>query len=234
MNDAMNTLIHYRLCPASRAIRIVLAELGIEAELVEEKPWEWRQEFLALNPSGELPVLQFDNGVLLCGAYAISEYLAEEYPVHPIDGRTVPLFPGNSEERAEVRRLVDWFHRKLNREVVSDLLQEKYYGRILGPTHVPDLEVLRAVRANLRYHLRYISFLSDHRRWLAGDELSFADIAAAAHLSSVDYFEEVPWDEFPLAKAWYARIKSRRSFRAILADRVPGVAPPPHYDDLDF
>ena len=230
----MNTLIHYRLCPASRAIRIVLAELGIEAELVEEKPWEWRQEFLALNPSGELPVLQFDNGVLVCGAYAISEYLAEEYPVHPIDGRTVPLFPGNSEERAEVRRLVDWFYRKLNREVVSDLLQEKYYGRIAGPAHVPDLEVLRAVRANLRYHLRYISFLSDHRRWLAGDELSFADIAAAAHLSSVDYFEEVPWDEYPLAKAWYARIKSRRSFRAILADRVPGVAPPPHYDDLDF
>jgi len=230
----MNTLIHYRLCPASRAIRIVLAELGVEAELAEEKPWEWRQEFLALNPSGELPVLQFGNGVLVCGAYAISEYLAEEYPEHPIDGRAVPLFPGNSEERAEVRRLVDWFYRKLNREVVSDLLHEKHFGRIAGPSHVPDLEVLRAVRANLRYHLRYISFLSDHRRWLAGDEMSFADIAAAAHLSCVDYFGEVPWDEHPMAKSWYARIKSRRSFRTILADRVPGVAPPPHYEDLDF
>ena len=231
----MTTLIHYRLCPASRAIRIVLAELAIEAELVEEKPWEWRPEFLALNPSGELPVLQFDDGVLLCGAYAISEYLAEEITEHPFDGRTVPLFPGNSEERAEVRRLVDWFYRKLNREVVNDLLQEKLYGRLMGqPSSGPDLQLLRAVRANLRYHLKYISFLSDHRRWLAGDEMSFADIVAAAHLSSVDYFGEVPWEDHPLAKAWYTRIKSRRSFRAILADRVAGFSPPPHYEDLDF
>ena len=53
----MNTLIHYRLCPASRAIRIVLAELGVEAELAEEKPWEWRQEFLALNPNAQVPVI---------------------------------------------------------------------------------------------------------------------------------------------------------------------------------
>lgn len=231
----MHTLFHYRLCPASRAIRIVLAELAIEAELIEEKPWEWRPEFLALNPSGELPVLQFDDGVLVCGAYAISEYLAEEIIEHPVDGRTVPLFPGNSEERAEVRRLVDWFHRKLNREVVRDLLHEKLYGRILGQSsHGPDLEVLRAVRANLRYHLKYIGFLSDHRRWLAGDEMSFADIAAAAHLSAVDYFGEIPWEDHPVAKAWYARIKSRRSFRAILADRVAGFPPPPHYEDLDF
>lgn len=230
----MHTLIHYRLCSASRAIRIVLAELGIEAELVEEKPWEWRPDFLALNPSGELPVLQFDTGVLICGAYPISEYLAEEFPEHPMDGRGVPLFPGNSEERAEVRRLVDWFYRKLEREVVRDLLYEKHYGRASGQTPGPDLTVLRAVRANLRYHLRYISFLSDHRRWLAGDEMSFADIAAAAHLSSLDYLGEVPWEDHPMAKAWYARIKSRPSFRALLADRVPGLVPPPHYEDLDF
>src|SRR5690606_14891795 len=119
------------------------------------------------------------------------------------------------------RRLVDWFYRKLDREVVRDLLHEKLYGRILGnPSQGPDLAVLRAARTNLRYHLKYISFLSDHRRWLAGDEMSFADIAAAAHLSSVDYCGEVPWDDYPMAKTWYARIKSRRSFRAILADRV--------------
>ena len=231
----MHTLTHYRLCPASRAIRIVLADLGIETDLVEEKPWEWRPEFLAINPSGELPVLELDDGVLLCGAYAISEYLAEEFTQHPVDGLTVPLFPGTSEERAEVRRLVDWFHRKLNREVVHDLLHEKLFARISGhPPRGPDLGVLRAIRANLRYHLRYIGFLADHRRWLAGDEMSFADIAAAAHLSSVDYLGEVPWEEHPMAKAWYARIKSRRSFRTILADRVPGLTPPPYYEDPDF
>ncbi len=231
----MHTLIQYRLCPASRAIRIVLAELAIEVRLVEEKPWEWRPAFLALNPSGELPVLELDDGVLLCGAYAISEYFAEEVTDHPVDGRTVPLFPGTSEERAEVRRLVDWFHRKLNREVVRDLLHEKLYARLSGrPYGGPDLDVLRAVRANLRYHLGYIGFLADQRRWLAGDEMTFADITAAAHLSSADYLGEVPWEDHPVAKAWYARIKSRPSFRPILADRVAGLTPPPHYEDLDF
>src|SRR5690606_36359834 len=150
------------------------------------------------------------------------------------DGRAVPRFPGNSEERAEVRRLVHWFYRALEGEVVRDPRYEKHYGRASRQITGPHLAVCRVARPHLRYHPRSISFLSDRRRWLAGDEMSFADIAAAAHLSSVDYFGEVPWDEHPLAKAWYARFKSRPSFRALLADRVPGLVPPPHYDDLDF
>jgi glutathione S-transferase len=231
----MHTLRHYRLCPFSRSIRIALAELAVEVELTEEKPWEWRAEFLAINPSGELPVLEMETGKVVCGAYAVSEYLADEFMSHPVDGSVVPLFPGNGEQRAEVRRLVDWFHRKCDREVVGELLQEKLYTRIaMDPPRSPDPEVLRAIRANLRYHLSYIGFLADQRRWLAGDEMSFADIAAAAHMSCADYLGEVPWDQYPSAKVWYARMKSRPSFRSILADRVPGAAPPPHYEDLDF
>ena len=113
----MHKLTHFRLCPLSRSIRLVLAELGIEFEAIEEKPWEWRKEFLALNPAGELPVLELNNGALLCGAYSIVEYLAETVTQHPRDGREVPLLPGDAEDRAEVRRLVDWFHGKFNREV---------------------------------------------------------------------------------------------------------------------
>ena len=231
----MHTLRHYRLCPFSRAIRIALGELDIEVELAEEKPWEWRPEFLAINPSGELPLLEMDTGRVICGAYAISEYLADEFKHHPVDGQTVPLFPGTTEQRAEVRRLIDWFHRKCDREVVQELLHEKLYTRIaLEVPRSPDPEVLRAIRSNLRYHLSYIGFLADQRRWLAGDEMSFADIAAAAHISCVDYLGEVPWEQYPSAKVWYARMKSRPSFRPILADRVAGAPPPPYYEDLDF
>ena len=97
-----------------------------------------------------------------------------------------------------------------------------------------DWTVRETARANLRHHLGYIGHLADRRRWLAGDEMSFADLAAAAHLSAVDYLGEVPWDRYPAAKTWYMRLKSRRSFRPLLADRVAGFAPPPHYDDLDF
>jgi glutathione S-transferase len=232
----MHVLTHYRLCPHSRSIRLALAELEVAAELVEERPWEYRPQFLQMNPAGELPVLQMaDGGPQLCGAYAISEYLAE-WPGRPRgDGRIIELFPGDAEERGEVRRLADWFHGKLNREVTRELVAEKLWThQIPGRERGPDPDVLRAVRANLRYHLSYVSFLSHQRRWLAGDEPSFADLAAAAHLSVLDYLGELPWEDYQPAKAWYARVKSRRSFRALLADRIPGTPPPLHYTDLDF
>ena len=232
----MHKLTHFRLCPFSRAVRIALAELDLEVELLEERPWEWRPEFLALNPAGELPVLQLEDGPTLCGAYAISEYLGESTPGEPGGEPALALFPGSSEERAEVRRLVDWFNGKLNREVTQEILNEKVYARLQpgGGNLTPDTDVLRAIRSNLRYHMSYIGHLAERRRWLAGEELSFADLAAAAHLSSVDYLGEVPWEEFEATKVWYARMKSRRAFRSILADRMPGAIPPTHYANLDF
>jgi glutathione S-transferase len=231
----MHKLMHFRLCPFSRAIRLALGELDLEVELLEERPWEWRPEFLALNPAGELPVLQLDGGPTLCGTYAISEYLGEATPGDPGGEPALALFPGDPAERAEARRLVDWFNGKLNREVTQELLNEKVYARLQpGGDPTPDADVLRAIRTNLRYHMSYIGHLAERRRWLAGEDLSFADLAAAAHLSSVDYLGEVPWEEFEAAKVWYARLKSRRAFRSILADRVPGATPPTHYANLDF
>jgi glutathione S-transferase len=231
----MLTLIHFRICPLSRSIRLALAEMRIEAELAEEKPWEFRDEFLAVNPAGELPVLVVDDDPPVCGAYAVAEYLGEAPEGDPEEERTIALFPGSRTERAEVRRLTDWFHGKLYREVSRELLHEKVYGgRNKGSGHTPDTNILRAARANLRYHMSYVNHLADERRWLAGDEMSFADLAAAAQLSSLDYLGEVPWEEFLVAKSWYARMKSRPAFRALLADRVPGVSPPGSYADLDF
>lgn len=231
----MHKLTHFRLCPHSRSIRLALVEIGVAFELAEERPWEWRAQFLQLNPAGELPVLEIQSGPILCGAYSIAEYVGEEVKRHPVDGRAVPLFPGNREERAEVRRLVDWFHRKLDREVTRELVEEKALSRLKpGSERSPDADIMRAIRANLRYHLSYVSYLADHRRWLAGEELSFADLAGAAHLSVVDYLGEVPWESWPSAKSWYARVKSRPAFRPLLADRIPGIPAPLHYADLDF
>ena len=93
---------------------------------------------------------------------------------------------------------------------------------------------LRAIRANIRYHLSYVNHLAHERRWLAGDEMSFADMAAAGHVSVLDYLGEIAWESFPAAKSWYARMKSRPSFRELLTDRMPGVAPARIYADLDF
>ena len=80
----------------------------------------------------------------------------------------------------------------------------------------------------------YIGFLTEKRKWLAGDNFSLADIAAAAHLSAIDYIGDVPWEEHQSAAHWYARIKSRPSFKALLEDKVPGFKPAQHYENVDF
>ncbi len=228
------TLIHYSLCPFSRSIRLALAEQGVETELIEERPWEWREDFLELNPAGQLPILVDQDGPKLCGAYVISEYLAEIVPQGEQGGRGFSFFPGDIHARAETRRIVDWFHRKFDIEVSSHILDEKVYRRFSGEQGAPHMDRLRAGYDNLRYHLQYIGYLADTRNWLGGPELSFADLAAAAHLSSIDYLGDVPWQTSEAAKEWYARIKSRPSFRPLLADRIPGIECSRHYADLDF
>ena len=231
----MHTLIQFALCPKSRAVRLLMAELGLEYSCEEEKPWEWRAEFLNLNPSGELPVLRHAEGPVISGLYAISEFVDEDMRSQTSGASSQAIFPGNRVDRAEVRRLVDWFTYKMTDEATGPLLREKVYsGYLENENASPDTEALRIARDNLRYHMSYISHLTGERSWLAGDEMSFADLIAAGQISVADYLGEVPWDEYADAKLWYARIKSRPSFRAILKDRIPGVTPPIHYDDLDF
>ena len=221
----MRVLYHSLLSAASRKVRVVLAEKNLDFTMKAEKPWERRPEFLALNPAGEVPVL-IDNDDVLAGTEAIVEYLDEVY-------REKILIGINPLDRAEVRRLVAWFDEKMSREVTENLVGEKIMKRALGEGQ-PNSQAIRAGHANLPHHLDYIGYLVDRRRWLAGEYFSIADITAAALLSTLDYLGDVPWEQNELAREWYARIKSRPSFRAILADHVPGLSPPQHYADLDF
>jgi glutathione S-transferase len=229
----MWTLYHTSLSAACRKVRIVLAEKKVPFTLEEEPVWERRHSFLALNPAGEVPVLTgpadedgSEEPIVLADSQAIAEYLEETSPEPSLLGRT-------PRERAEVRRLVAWFDRKFNAEVTENLVGEKVMKRLLRSGY-PDSAAIRAGHANIVYHLDYIGFLVERRSWLAGDELSLADIAAAAHLSCIDYTGDVPWDGQEEAKTWYARIKSRPSFRPILGDTLPGLPPAEAYADLDF
>jgi glutathione S-transferase len=222
----MRLLYHLWLSPFSRKIRVVLNEKNLDFTMKVEKTWERRPEFLALNPAGDVPVLIEPDGTVLAEASAISEFLDEVY-------RDKLLIGINALDRAEVRRLTQWFDSKLNREVTEPLVGEKMMKRFLGLGE-PNSGAIRAGKANLGYHLDYITFLVERRRWLAGDHFSLADISAAAHLSALDYLGDVPWDAHEPAKEWYARIKSRPSFRPLLADHIPGAPPPKHYADLDF
>jgi len=222
----MRTLYHLWLSPFCRAVRIALAEKDIEVTLRAENVWERRNDFLAMNPAGEVPVLTEADGTAISGSTVILEYLEDLKPEPALIG-TDPLI------RAETRRLASWFNDKFNAEVTENLLGEKMMKRFLGLGE-PDAVAIRAGYKNLRYHLQYIAYLVERRNWLAGNSLSYADIAAAAHLSSLDYINEIPWGDHESVKVWYARIKSRPSFRTLLSDKIPGFPPPPHYANLDF
>jgi glutathione S-transferase len=230
----MITLYHHPFCPHSRFVRLALGEFGIEPALIEERPWERRREFLLLSAEGVTPVMAEDSASSVPGADVIAEYLDETRGLGLGDRR---LLPDDPLGRVEVRRLTRWFNVKFFAEASQLLVTEKIYKRFMSPKHgggAPDMEAVRAGRANLRYHLRYIGHLIGARNWLAGERMSYADLAAAAHLSCVDYLGDAPWGESETAKAWYARIKSRPSFRPLLGERLPGMAASPTYADLDF
>ena len=230
----MLTLFHHPLSPRSRYVRLILSEYGLAARLVEERFWERREEFLLLNPACELPVLMTDGQPAVPGASIIAEYIEETLPPSQVDDR---LLPAKAAQRVEVRRLASWFNDKFHDEVSGPLVLERVYKRHMTREQgggSPDTESLRAARHNIRYHLAYIGWLVRTRDWLAGDRLSLADFAAAAHLSAVDYLGDVPWNEDEAAKNWYARVKSRPSFRPLLAETLAGIPAAEHYADLDF
>ena len=224
-----HTLHHFPLDPASRLARLTLGEKKIEFADAPVKPWEPSPAFEALNPSGATPVLvvgDLADRMVLCETQAILGW-AEDTTPEPA------LMPRRAADRAETRRLLQWFERKFDWEVNALLLHEKMEKRLLG-LGAPDSNAVREGRDALETHLRHFEGLLAARDWLACGRLTFADFGAAAHLSVLDYFGEVPWGGFPAVKTWYSKLKSRPCFRPLLSDRQPGMPPSRHYDDLDF
>ena len=221
----MIRLYHVPLSPFCRKVRLSLAEKRLEVELVEERYWDPSADFLRRNPAGKVPVLRID-GMTLTESAAICEYLEETRP-------ETPLLPREPAARHEARRLVAWFDDTFHHEVTSKLLYERVNKKLQGRGH-PDSSNVKSGAQRIRYHLDYMTWLLDRRRWLAGDQMTLADFAAAAHLSCLDYSSEVEWDRNAAVRDWYAKIKSRPAFRSLLADQVSGFRPAKHYADLDF
>ena len=221
----MLKLLHFPLCPYSRKIRLALAEKELEVAAEAIEPWLCRNDLITGNPAAEVPILE-DRDRIIVDSAVIAEYLEETQRGRSLLGK-------DAGDRAEVRRLVAWFENKFVREVTDLIWHEKLIKR-LRDRATPDSTAVRRGLANIHDHLDYVGYLFDRRNWLAGESLSFADLAAAAQLSVLDYLGDVPWDKHPGAKLWYAKIKSRPSFRPLLADRLPSIRPVRHYDDLDF
>ncbi len=219
-------LHQFPLCPFSRKVRLLLGEKGVAYGLVRENPWEQKDEFIHLNPASRTPVMTDDRGMNLVDSVAICEYIDET-----VDKNS--MISGSAGYRAEIRRLVAWFDQQFYGDVTAPLLHERMTKRLVQ-RQPPDAKVLREAMRLANTHLDYVDYLIDHRAWVAGSTMSMADLAAAAQISVADYLGGIDWSGHEQAKAWYAMFKSRPSFRPLLSERMEVIAPPAHYELVDF
>ena len=207
----------------------MFAEYGVPAELEDVKPWLREARLLEMNPAASGPIMIDEAGQPVDGALAIIHAIEERWSPNADSG----LFPAQPSDRAEMWRLLEWVLLKLNDEVTRYVFEEKIVKRDRrGAT--PEPAVLRVAKANLTEHLLYFNWIFATRQWIAGDFMTLADFALAAHLSTLDYLGDVDWDTSIETRQWYARIKSRPAFRTLLGDRVAGMPPSAGYADLDF
>ena len=220
-------LYQFPLCPFSRKVRRLLGEKGVGYEPVRESPWLRRDEFLVLNPTGQVPVMaDTERGVTLIDSSVICEFFEETV-------NKAPMLNGTATDRAEIRRLTIWFDTNFYAEITAPLLHERMLKRIVYKQS-PDGQALRSAMKAAVNHLDYIDYLLDHRTWLAGPTMSLADLAAAAQISIADYLGGIDWKSHEQAKGWYVRMKSRPSFRPLLSERMEGIPPPADYEKLDL
>ncbi len=217
-------LHQFPLCPFSRKVRLLMSEKGVSYELQRENPWDGRDEFFHLNPAGRTPVLvETEKGTVLVDSRAICEYFEETVDRNP-------MINGSAASRAEIRRLVALFDENFFGDVTAPLLHERMKKRLVYRTS-PDSRMLRDAMKLAHEHLDYIDYLIDNRPWLAGAQMSLADLAAAAQISVADYLGGIDWSGHEQSKGWYALFKSRPSFLPLLAERMDVIQPPSHYAD---
>lgn len=220
-------LYQFPLCPFSRKIRLLMGEKNIAYEMVREDPWAASDMFFNLNPAGRTPVLvDGEKQIVLADSRAIAEYFEET-----VD--KAPMINGTAANRAEIRRLVALFDENFYTDVTAPLLSERMKKRLVL-RQPPDSGALRQAMKLAHGHLDYMDWLIDNRPWLAGSQMSMADLAAAAQISVADYLGGIDWAGHEQTRGWYSVFKSRPSFRPLLTERMEVIHPPKHYAEIDI
>lgn len=157
-------------------------------------------EFLALNPHGKVPVID-DGGVVVWESHAILRYLGARYGA----ARFWPNAPG---ERARADAWMDW---------TATCLQPDFIGRVFWafyrtPEAQRDWQVIREGLARCARNFQLLDGILAQQPFLAGGELTLADIPAGTQLYR--YFTlEIERPALPHVEAWYQRLQSRPAYR---------------------
>jgi glutathione S-transferase len=181
------TLYDADRCPYCARVRIVLAEKGLEYEVVaidlDDRPaWIYEK-----NPLGRVPVLEEDDFVLAESA-VIDEYLEERWP-------EPALWPADPGERALGRLLVHRF----------DELSRPYYALRRGE---------EGAREQLDAQLAGLAALLERQPFLSGREFGLADVAYVPWILRARERMDVSLDPFPALADWVERLGERPSIAA--------------------
>jgi glutathione S-transferase len=173
---------------------IVLRETGLNFELEQvnnqEKKTKSGQDFWAVNPKGQVPVLELDNGEKLTEGPIVVQYLADQKPTAGL------LPPAGSMERYRVQEWLNFITSELH----------KSFGPIFRPT-TPD-EFKKISKENLAKRFDYLDKHFAGRQYLMGDQFTVAD----AYLFTVlRWTARIQMDlgKWPNLKAYVERIAAR-------------------------
>jgi glutathione S-transferase len=194
--------------PNPRAVNMFLAEkeLALETVQVDVMGGENRRSpYLAVNPAGQMPALELENGKVITEITAICEYLEEVTPIPPLIGRT-------AQERAETRM----WTRRVDLKVCEPMANGFRFGE--GLEMFKDRmrclpEAAPGLKAVTEDGLRWIEGqMADS--WIAGARFSLADILLFAFLDFRTGLGQPLDPELPRLNAWFARVKARPSVAA--------------------
>jgi glutathione S-transferase len=197
--------------PNPRMVRMFMAEKGIDIPKVEIdlRGGENRREPYStkVNPAGQTPALELDDGSVIAEITAICEYLDEK------NKNTPSLIGDTPEERAKTRM---WTRRiDLNVCEPGGFGFRSGEGLKMFQTRMRTIpEAAEGMKAIARDKLTWLDGLMGSKPFVAGDKLTMADILLFAFL---DFMGNVGQKLDPANKnltAWFERMKARPSAAA--------------------
>jgi glutathione S-transferase len=127
-----------------------------------------------------------------------------------------------------------WGRSTMASRAASSTKRHRSVSPARAARRAPDMEVVRAGREALKRALAMLGDSGRAPRLSRGARMHVGrSRGGGAHLGAGLFRRRFPGRNFPLAAEWYVKMKSRPSFRSLLADRVPGQPPVSHYAELD-
>ena len=202
-------LFDHPTAPNPRRVHVYLAEKGLEIERINvdmQKREHKAESFMQMNPNGQIPVLELDDGTYISESVSICRYLEALHPSPSMFGKTA----------ADIGR-IDMHLRRiellLGRNISSSWVNGPIVGKMDIVVQIPEAKVQSDAFVKA-YYKRMDKELADSRM-IAGDEYSFADITAMVTIDFAELLVDLKPDESLAHLArWRAEVAARPSATA--------------------